>query len=84
MIMEDINKEEIKKWVETWDKASIALLEIKKAELRADDYYEKNYKLLSEMFKYAFKHRKVRFTSGLIEQQRIFMKIHKKQMEEEI
>ena len=76
--MGNLNKEGIKRWVDIWQKAGSSLEEIKLNELRAVNYYEKNQALLNEMLKYAFEHRTVRFSSGLIEQQQIFMKYHKK------
>ncbi len=69
-------KQEIKKWVEAWQKAAISLKEIKKNELRSKDYYEKNRKILDEMLQYACDNSKPRLTSGLVEQQRFFMKLN--------
>lgn len=68
----------IEKWVNTWKKAEPALDEVKLKELRAVDYYNHNQALLNEMLRYAFEHRETRLTSGLIEQQKIFMKLKKK------
>ena len=76
--MGNLKKEEIKRWVDIWQKADSSLEEIKFNELRSANYYKKNQALLNEMLKYAFEHRTVRLSSGLIEQQRIFMKYHQK------
>lgn len=79
--MKDSERKKIKKWIRTWKKAELALREVKLKKLRADDYYSQNQRLLNEMLQYAFEHRELRLSSGLIEQQKIFMKL-KKQMDE--
>jgi len=66
------------KWVKTWKRAGLALDEIKCRELRAYDY-DKNRKIVDEMLQWAHDHRKIRLTSGLVEQQRLFMKIKNRQ-----
>ena len=76
--MEDIEKREIKKWIEIWRQAGNSLEEIKIKELRSPDYYSKNLTLLNEMLKYAFNNRIVKLSSGLIKQQQIFMKWRQK------
>ena len=75
--MEDSKRKEIEKWIATWEKAESALDRVKLNELRADDYYSKNQMLLNEMLQYAFEHRELRLSSGLVEQQKIFMKLSK-------
>lgn len=75
--MKKVNRKEIEKWVKTWEKAGSALDRIKLKELRDSDYYSRNLKSLNEMLQYAFEHRRIRLTSGLIEQQQIFMKLKK-------
>ncbi len=75
--MEDSKRKEIEKWIETWEKAEFALDKVKLNELRADDYYSQNQMLLNEMLQYAFEHREFRLSSGLVEQQKIFMKLKK-------
>ena len=72
--MRDIDRKTMKKWVDIWKKARSSLQGIKLYELRSDKYYQKNQLLLNEMLRYAFENRTIRFSSGLIEQQRIFMK----------
>ena len=69
-----IKNKQTKKWVKTWKRAGTALDEIKQRELRAYDY-NKNRKIIDEMLQWAHDHRKVRLTTGLVEQQRLFMKI---------
>jgi len=76
--MKEIKMKKIEKWVNTWKKAGPALDKVKLKELRADNYYNHNQALLNEMLRYAFKHREPRLSSGLIEQQKIFMKLKKK------
>lgn len=76
--MTESERKTIKKWIAVWQEAGKALREIKIKELRADDYYEKNKQLLSEMLQYDVEHRTVRLTSGLVEQQRYFMKLREK------
>jgi len=73
--MSDIKKHEIEKWVSTWQNASLALRNLKRNELRSYDYYEKNLKVFDEMLQYACDRVRVRPSSGLVEQQRIFMKL---------
>jgi len=81
--MKESDKKTIKKWIEVWKEAGTALQEIKINELRSDDYYQKNKQFLNEMLQYAFEHRTVRLTSGLVEQQKFFMKLRKNPEEKE-
>lgn len=76
--MTDIKNQEIEKWVRTWQTASASLKKLKRSELRSSDYYKKNLKVLDEMLQYACDRGSVRIYSGLVEQQRIFMKIRDK------
>ena len=76
--MKDSERKTIKKWIETWKTASSSLEKIKSKELQSANYYQKNLTLLNEMLQYAFDHRTVRLTSGLVEMQKIFKKFHKK------
>ena len=66
-----------KKWVKTWQTAALSLENIKRNELQAYNYYEKNRMLLDEMLQYACDNSKKRLFSGLVEQQRIFKKMYK-------
>ena len=64
----------MEKCVEAWKRAGSALEEVKRRELRAYDY-DKNQAVLDEMLQWACDHRRIRLTSGLVEQQRMFMKL---------
>lgn len=75
--MDDSTRREIEIWIETWEKAEYALDRVKLNELRATDYYCRNQILLNEMLQYAFEHRELRLSSGLVEQQKSFMKLKK-------
>lgn len=68
---------ETKKWVYAWQKASVALNNVRKRELCAPDYYEKNREILDGMLQYACENAKTRLSSGLVEQQRLFIKMKK-------
>ncbi len=76
--MTESERKTIKKWINAWKEASSALQEIKIQELQSDDYYEKNKQFLNEMLQYAYEHRTVRLSSGLVEQQKFFMKLREK------
>lgn len=71
----DYKQEETKKWVDTWQIAAGALNDVKKNELCDPDYYEKNRKILDGMLQYACENAKIRLSSGLVEQQRLFIKM---------
>jgi hypothetical protein len=71
------DREAIKKWVETWKTAASALDKIRRDELTAFDY-EKNFEIIDSMLQYACDHAETRLTSGLVEQQRLFMKLREK------
>lgn len=73
--MNDSTRKAIEKWIQTWEQAGFALDRVKLNELRASDYYRQNQVRLNEMLQYAFEHRQLRLSSGLIEQQKIFMKL---------
>jgi len=72
------SEKDIRKWIKAWRNASLSLRELKKNELRAGDYYEKNRKMLDEMLQYACENSTPRPSSGLVEQQRLFMKMKDK------
>ena len=76
--MKDSDQKQIKKWIDTWQHAGSALKEIKRRELQGFDY-EKNRAIIDEMLQWAHDHRKVRLTSGLVQQQRYFMKMKEQQ-----
>ena len=68
------DKENMKKWIEGWRKAAKALKEIKRRELRAYDYQE-NKAVINGMLQWACDHSTARLDSGLVEQQRFFLKM---------
>ena len=74
--MEESQRKEIKQWIDTWEKAESALDRIRLKELQADDYYSRNQVFLNEMLQYAFEHREIRLSSGLVEQQKMFIKLN--------
>lgn len=67
-------EENAQQWIESWKRASVALKDIKRQELRNYDY-AKNQAIVDGMLRWAFEHRTVRMDSGLVEQQRLFMKM---------
>lgn len=75
--MKASERKKIGKWVETWKIADSALRNIKQQELRSYDYL-KNMDLVDGMLQWACDHRKLRLNSGLVEQQRLFMKLKEK------
>ena len=75
--MTQTEQQRIKRWVETWKRADSALNKIRRQELRAYDY-RKNLKIIDDMLQWACDHAKVRISSGLVEQQRLFMKLRKR------
>ena len=72
--MKTPSQENAQHWIESWKRASVALKAVKRRELRTYDY-AKNQAIVDGMLQWAFEHRKVRLTSGLVEQQRLFMKM---------
>ena len=77
--MTDAEREQLREWVQRWQRVGPELDRIKREELRAPDYYEKNLPLLNDMLQWACDHARPRTTSGLVEQQRLFMKLREKQ-----
>ena len=72
--METSPQENAQQWIESWKRASVALKAVKRHELRTYDY-AKNQAIVDRMLQWVFEHRKVRLSSGLVEQQRLFMKM---------
>ncbi len=68
--------EKIQKWVQMWKTAASNLNAVKRQELQQEDYYLKHRELLNSMLQYAFEQREIRYTSGLVEQQKWFRKIY--------
>ena len=61
-------------------KAAFLLEEIRRKELRAADYYERNKNLTNEMLQHVFEHCRIRVGCGLVDQQRLLIQFHKKQL----
>lgn len=61
-------------WVRTWQQAGEALAKVKRRELREYDYAQ-HQQAIDEMLQWAWEHRVERSTSGLVEQQRWFVKM---------
>ena len=72
--MKSSPQENAQQWIESWKRASVALKAIKRRELRNYDY-ARNQAIVDGMLQWAFEHRQVRLDSGLVEQQRLFMKM---------
>jgi hypothetical protein len=69
-----MNQKHLKIWVETWKHAGDELDDIRRQELQAYDY-SKNQAIIDSMLQWTCEHSQVRLTSGLVEQQRLFMKM---------
>ncbi|OQX22582.1 MAG: hypothetical protein BWK80_30065 [Desulfobacteraceae bacterium IS3] len=74
-----MTEENNKLWLESWQHAEVSLKKIKQDELCNYDY-EAHLPAINGMLQWAFDNRTIRMTSGLIEQQKFFMKMRKKQM----
>ena len=68
-------KETIKKWIETWEKAGSALGVIRAQEIRNVNT-SSAIRLLSSSFSWARQSLILRSSSGLVEQQFFFKKLH--------
>ena len=67
------NDEDVKRWVEAWEKAGKELDRIHLRELRHFNYEEKREFVLG-LLELAHRHCQPRKTSGLVEMQRLFKK----------
>ena len=70
------DKENMKEWVQGWARAGKALEEVKRRELRAYNYDE-NREIVDGMLQWACDHPKARLGSGLVDQQRFFLRMKK-------
>ena len=70
------DKEKMKAWVEHWQRVGPILARIRREELRAFRY-EDNIELVDSLLQLGYEFRTERPTSGLVEQQRWFMKFRK-------
>ena len=68
------SQENAQQWIENWKRASVALKAVKRHELRTYDL-TKNQAIVDGMLQWAFENRELRLSSGLVEQQRLFMKM---------
>lgn len=72
--MQNSEKKNVKRWIDSWQKAETALKNVKRQELRSFDY-KKNFHTIDGMLQWAFDNRKIRLNSGLVAQQEIFSRI---------
>ena len=72
-------KEQIKKWIETWEGANSSLTLIRIKELKDKNYYRKNRATLNSMLQYAFDHRTIKKDSGLVTLQK-YLKLYSQRM----
>lgn len=68
------DSEDMKSWITGWARAAKALKEVKRRELRAYDYQE-NKAVINGMLQWACDHATARSGSGLVDQQRFFLKM---------
>lgn len=71
-----MNKNRVKQWVQCWGQAKTALDSVKKDELIKYNY-RKNRILVDQMLQWAFEHKRIRSWSGLVDQQKTFIKLLK-------
>ena len=74
LTVEDADREMAQLWVDTWKRAGPALQQVKRQELREYDY-AKDRDLIDGMLQWACAHGDARPSSGLVEQQRLFVKM---------
>jgi len=74
--MTDNEKRRLKQWVEAWKRAGPMLEQFRYEELRAFRH-EDNVDLIDALLEIGYRHRQNRPTSGLVEQQRWFMKMRR-------
>ena len=72
--MKILPQENVQRWIESWKRAEVALKAVKRSELRTYDN-AKNRSIVDGMLQWVFEHRELRLNSGLVEQQRIFMRM---------
>jgi len=68
------NSEEIDRWVQVWERADRALMQVRRRELMSYDY-GRNLPVIDEMLRWACENAIPRTTTGLVEQQRWFRKL---------
>jgi len=67
------DRKKIKLWVESWKRSAVELEKEKRNKLRVYDY-SKNQAFIDKMLQWACENKKIRLSTGLVEQQRLFMK----------
>ena len=72
----DSPADNLNKWVQAWKRAGPALRQVKRNELRSIDTSEAIAQL-ADHFEYALRMARPTTTSGLVEQQRVFMKLRR-------
>ena len=72
--MKTSSQENARQWIESWKRASVALKAVERRELRTYDL-AKNRAVVDGMLQWAFENRELRLSSGLVEQQRLFIKM---------
>ena len=73
-MMKTSSQENPRQWIESWKRASVALKAGERRELRTYDL-AKNQAVVDGMLQWAFENRELRLSSGLVEQQHLFMKM---------
>lgn len=71
-------KEELRRWVGTWRRAGPELEAVRRRELAAFDFAS-NWRLVDDLLAAGLRSAEPRVTSGLVELQRCFMEIARKQ-----
>ena len=72
--MKTSTQENTQQWIESWKRASVALKSVKRHELRTYDL-AKNQAVVDGMLQWAFENRELQLSSGLVEQQRLFIRM---------
>ena len=67
-------QENAQQWIESWKRASATLNAVKRYELRNCDL-AKDQAIVDGRLQWAFENRELRLSSGLVEQQRLFIKM---------
>ena len=71
-------EDSLQQWVQTWQRAGVALDVEKRRELTGEQYYENHFPGLNAMLHYSYEHRELRTTTGLVEWQKTIKKIYLK------
>ena len=74
--MNESEKNQMKQWIQNWEKAGKAMEQVRRKELFNFDF-ELHRKAIDGLLEMASQHGSPRITSGLVEQQRLFTKAFK-------